>query len=212
MNSQQRVAKKYCKVCLDAGKPESEYRSHFTRESADPNSKVICPTLLALECRYCFKKGHTVKYCDVLKRNERNRMRYQEYREPEIKKKVIEKCVLKTSNTFECLDSDEEDEKAIQSAIQSASQSASQSAIQSASQSVSVGRNYADALKRVVVKEPEVKQYIQAAKATPVAAKATPVAAKATPVAAKSTPVAAKALASRICWADMESSDEEDDF
>ena len=182
MNSQQRVAKKYCKVCLDAGKPESEYRSHFTRESSDPNSKVVCPTLLALECRYCFKKGHTVKYCDVLKRNERNRMRYQ-YREPEIKKKVIEKYVLKTSNAFECLDSNKEDEK-----CEEPKQSVS----------VSVGRNYADALKRVVVKEPEVKQYIQAAKAEPVARKA--------------EPVSEKVLASRICWADMESSDEEDDF
>lgn len=58
---------KFCKVCQDAGKSETEYRSHFTRETRDPNSRVICPTLLSLECRYCFKQGHTVKYCKVLK-------------------------------------------------------------------------------------------------------------------------------------------------
>ena len=63
---------KYCKVCHDAGKSESEYRSHFLRESRDPNSRIVCPTLLSLECRYCFEKGHTVKYCAVLKKKERS--------------------------------------------------------------------------------------------------------------------------------------------
>jgi hypothetical protein len=57
---------KFCKVCLDSGKPESIYKSHFIRETKDPNSRVVCPTLLSLECRYCFKKGHTVKYCSIL--------------------------------------------------------------------------------------------------------------------------------------------------
>jgi hypothetical protein len=57
------IQKKHCKVCQDAGKTEAEYTSHFTRETADPTSRVICPTLLAQECRFCFKKGHTVKYC-----------------------------------------------------------------------------------------------------------------------------------------------------
>ena len=57
------IQKKHCKVCQDSGKTEAEYTSHFTRETADPTSRVICPTLLAQECRFCFKKGHTVKYC-----------------------------------------------------------------------------------------------------------------------------------------------------
>ena len=60
------VSQKYCKVCHDSGKPESEYRSHNTRETKDPKSKVICPTLLSLNCRYCHDNGHTVKYCPVL--------------------------------------------------------------------------------------------------------------------------------------------------
>jgi Nanos RNA binding domain len=62
---------KYCKVCHDTGKTESEYRSHYTRETKDPNSKILCPTLLAMECRYCCKKGHTVKYCAILKKNDK---------------------------------------------------------------------------------------------------------------------------------------------
>ena len=67
-NNQSSSIKTHCKVCQDAGKTESEYSSHFTRESRDPNSRVVCPTLLALNCKYCFKKGNTVKYCKELKK------------------------------------------------------------------------------------------------------------------------------------------------
>ena len=59
----------FCKVCQDAGKPESEFRSHFTRATQDRNSKVTCPLLLSLECRICFKSGHTQKYCKVTVRS-----------------------------------------------------------------------------------------------------------------------------------------------
>ena len=68
-------SKMYCKVCHDSGKSEAVYTSHFIRESVDPNSKVLCPTLLALECRFCFCKGHTVKYCSALKRRNSERLR-----------------------------------------------------------------------------------------------------------------------------------------
>uniref|UniRef100_A0A6C0IRN0 Nanos-type domain-containing protein n=1 Tax=viral metagenome TaxID=1070528 RepID=A0A6C0IRN0_9ZZZZ len=99
---------KYCKVCQDAGKSESEYRSHFTRESRDPNSKVCCPTLLALECRYCFKAGHTIKYCKILKDNEKNKKRWeQEAKKPVEKKNMNEKKQVAVTNKFTCLDSDD---------------------------------------------------------------------------------------------------------
>jgi hypothetical protein len=52
-----------CKVCKDAGKTELEYGNHWPKDS---NGKTVCPTLLAQECRYCGKSGHTVKYCQVL--------------------------------------------------------------------------------------------------------------------------------------------------
>jgi len=54
------VKKPYCKVCHDAGKPESEYANHWVK---DLNGKTTCPTLLNTECRYCFKRGHTAKFC-----------------------------------------------------------------------------------------------------------------------------------------------------
>ena len=55
--------KPYCKVCHDAGKPESEYTSHWVK---DLTGKTTCPTLLNTECRYCFKLGHTAKFCENL--------------------------------------------------------------------------------------------------------------------------------------------------
>ena len=99
---------KFCKVCQDAGKSESEYRSHFTRETRDPNSRVVCPTLLALECRYCFKKGHTVKYCAVLK--EKDRVHPPERKEA--RNKAVEKPKGKSTNknVFNVVDSDSEED------------------------------------------------------------------------------------------------------
>jgi hypothetical protein len=61
--SNKRPLVKNCKFCKDAGKPYEVYTSHFVRESADPNSKIVCPTILAMECRFCFKKGHTISKC-----------------------------------------------------------------------------------------------------------------------------------------------------
>jgi len=98
------TSQKFCKVCQDAGKPESEYRSHFTRETPDISSRVLCPTLLALECRFCYKKGHTVKYCSTLK--DKDRQPKKESRT----QKVEAKSEKKISNTFACLDSDSDEE------------------------------------------------------------------------------------------------------
>ena len=51
----------YCRVCKDAGKPETFYRSHFTRDQE--TDRTICPTLLSQKCSHCDKPGHTKKYC-----------------------------------------------------------------------------------------------------------------------------------------------------
>jgi hypothetical protein len=60
--------KPFCKVCFDAKKPESEYTSHYVRSRPDQNGNTIvtCPILSATECRYCYKFGHTIKFCNVL--------------------------------------------------------------------------------------------------------------------------------------------------
>ena len=49
-----------CKVCKDAGQPESFFTSHSVKDS---NGRVTCPTLLSQTCKHCFKTGHTVKFC-----------------------------------------------------------------------------------------------------------------------------------------------------
>lgn len=67
-NVKSEAKKLYCKVCYDAGKPESEYTSHCVK---DLTGKTICPTLLNTECRYCYKLGHTAKFCNVLAKNKK---------------------------------------------------------------------------------------------------------------------------------------------
>lgn len=52
-----------CKVCKDAGKPESVFSTHWPK---DAKGNTVCPTLLDQECRFCHEKGHTVKYCKEL--------------------------------------------------------------------------------------------------------------------------------------------------
>ena len=69
-NSNNNAKKPFCKVCADAGKTDT---AHYVRATPDPNSAVVCPTLKALECRYCYNNGHTVKYCPVLKKNNKDK-------------------------------------------------------------------------------------------------------------------------------------------
>lgn len=108
MNQSKGLVKKYCKVCHDSGKSEKEYTSHFTRENRDPNARIICPILKALECRYCCKSGHTVKYCPVLKNNKN-------------KKEKVEKVEKKEVNKFACLFEEEEQETILKPIISYAS-------------------------------------------------------------------------------------------
>ena len=53
-----------CKVCYDAGKPSTEYNSHFVRDQ--PGGIVVCPTILNQNCSYCKKQGHTPSCCPKL--------------------------------------------------------------------------------------------------------------------------------------------------
>jgi len=63
----------FCAHCANIGKPESVYRSHFVRASADPKSVIICPELLSTECNHCFKSGHTRTHCPILAAKEAQR-------------------------------------------------------------------------------------------------------------------------------------------
>lgn len=102
--------KAFCKVCQDAGKPESVYTSHNVRQTQDKNSQVLCPTLLAQECRYCHKSGHSIKYCPIIKDQEKQRNQNQQ--KPETKKSETKKPETKpTSKNIYMIFEDEEDEE-----------------------------------------------------------------------------------------------------
>ena len=62
---------KFCKICKDTGKSHDEYTNHYVRETPDPNSKVVCPTLISAVCRYCKEGGHTVKHCPKIQAKNR---------------------------------------------------------------------------------------------------------------------------------------------
>lgn len=144
----------YCKVCQDAGKPESVFRSHFTRESKDPNSKVCCPTLLALECRYCFKQGHTVKYCKVLKTNEKKKLWSQQKTiEAPILKKEEKKSIM---NKFAYLDDSEDEDEEVINVETKVSEDFPQLCAVPFKQTINISQNgYADALNKTPVALPE---------------------------------------------------------
>lgn len=104
--------KPYCKVCFDAGKPESEYTSHWVRTLPDRSGKttVTCPTLLNTECRYCSQSGHTTKFCKVLEKHNKERERAAKVEVVSNKKEV--KKTAKPTNAFAllCEDSDTDED------------------------------------------------------------------------------------------------------
>lgn len=114
MSSINNSKKTFCKVCQDAGKPESVYTSHFVRSMPDRSGKttVLCPTLLNTECRFCFNLGHTTKFCPTIaanKKSEEKATRKAEFKQ--IEEKAVVK-VQKPTSVFAALadsDSDEED-------------------------------------------------------------------------------------------------------
>jgi len=107
--------KPFCKVCQDAGKSPEIVQSHFVK---DLQGKVICPTLLSQECRYCFKLGHTVKFCPILadqakeeKREEARIARIEAQRQEEEKKKTAPKSKPTSKNVFAALDDSSDEEE-----------------------------------------------------------------------------------------------------
>ena len=109
------VRKPFCKVCQDAGLSDAIVSSHFVK---DTEGKVICPTLLSQECRYCFKVGHTVKFCPILadqakeeKKIEARVARVKAQREEEEKKKSAPKSKPTSKNAFAALDDSSDEEE-----------------------------------------------------------------------------------------------------
>ena len=113
--SNNKVEKKpFCKVCQDAGKSESEYTSHYVRSLPDRTGKttVVCPTLLATECRYCYELGHTTKFCPVIatnKKAEEKALRQADLKQAQ-EKKLATKAKAPSSIFAAFAESDSEDE------------------------------------------------------------------------------------------------------
>jgi hypothetical protein len=101
--------KPYCKVCHDSGKSEKEYTSHWVK---DLNGKVICPTLLSLECRCCYQLGHTVKFCPVNlnRKKQEDRIAREAAKGARLAKEEVRlaKEVKKPVNVYDLLDEDDE--------------------------------------------------------------------------------------------------------
>jgi len=109
MNAQKKtnhVKKPYCKVCHDAGKSEKEYTNHFVRSEQGPKGKVVCPTLLSLDCRYCREKGHTVKFCLILKKDKEKEDNHKAVTEKKPVKKLL-------SNSFSVLNEESDNEQPV---------------------------------------------------------------------------------------------------
>lgn len=102
-----------CKVCKDAGKPESEYSTHFVK---DHEGKVVCPTLLSLQCRYCQKPGHTVSHCPTLAAKNKTEEKAKRAAEFANKKQMSTAKIAKKPKTkfgFDMLDDENEEPEEI---------------------------------------------------------------------------------------------------
>ena len=123
--SQNKVAnaqKPFCGVCHKAGKSIDIYTSHFTKSNPGPSGVVVCPTILTAICTYCKQTGHFKSACGVLKEKERMQHAQSKEMARESFKKVEEKKVVKKPTyiskfaaAFEEDDSDNENEKAVES-------------------------------------------------------------------------------------------------
>jgi hypothetical protein len=96
--------KPMCKVCKDAGKPESVWSSHYVKSR---DGTVTCPTLNSSECRYCHKLGHTVSKCPTIKKNEKiknftEKMALEQQKMPQKQEKT-------NKNLFSVLNDDDSD-------------------------------------------------------------------------------------------------------
>lgn len=98
----------FCKVCFDTGKPESLYNSHYVNDVPGKKGVVICPTLLALECRYCKKTGHTVSRCPAItntRKVEFARQRHERQVAFHARAPETQTHLATTNNRFAALDS-----------------------------------------------------------------------------------------------------------
>ena len=90
---------------------------HYLRETPSPDSKLVCPVLLATECRYCKDFGHTVSRCALAAAENKRRELELARREAAAasaasaaSEKAAVKSTIKALNRFSALDSDSDEE------------------------------------------------------------------------------------------------------
>jgi hypothetical protein len=71
-----------CLTCEKAGLT-GKALEHYTRKTQDPNSPIVCPTILAFKCGYCGQAGHSRGFCQALKTDQARSEREQARRENE---------------------------------------------------------------------------------------------------------------------------------
>ena len=111
MSDKKGAMKPFCKVCHDAGKSEVVYTSHWVKSKTGPDGIVVCPTLLAQECRYCHESGHTPSFCKKLVRYNREREKKdQQPKRIDVAKKPLTQ-VAKFGGGFAALGSDSDSDE-----------------------------------------------------------------------------------------------------
>ena len=88
--------------------------NHYLRETPSPDSKLVCPVLLATECRYCKEFGHTVSKCPLAaaenKRRDSELARHAAADATAKADALLKPKVKKAVNRFSALDSDSDNE------------------------------------------------------------------------------------------------------
>jgi len=101
------AVKKFCGVCKNAGLSESAYTSHYTKSVPGPQGIVICPTILANECSFCYERGHFKSACPKLAEKEKMQKRVTIQEKPQYKNKSEQPNIPVSRGGFSALaDSD----------------------------------------------------------------------------------------------------------
>ena len=101
---------KFCGVCHKAGKPASEYESHYTKSKPGPDGVVVCPIILAAVCQRCNKTGHFTDHCKMKLKDEGASKRPPERSSYPCRKPTTATAV--SNNRFavlSCFDNDDDD-------------------------------------------------------------------------------------------------------
>jgi hypothetical protein len=111
------AVKKFCGVCKNAGLSESAYTSHYTKSVPGPQGIVICPTILANECSFCYERGHFKSACPKLAEKEKMQKRVTIQEKPQYKKKPEQPIIPVSRGGFSVLDDSDSDSDTIDRTI-----------------------------------------------------------------------------------------------